>query len=252
MVGSAGTRQPAESRSQACRRACPAHDAGVHLRPRHAPPTASRPCAYAGGGAKGRFESAVCFRHGLYNPSPSCAGATRAVPMESCQPPTASTRAQVDVYRRLSHGVAPPPSVWDQAVGSVSTTPVCSSAALLSQEATWDADLLARMRARQRELAVPPPNLPTPVLQAVAIERQLPGLLQLQRRVWSEVVGHTDGTDLCTEATDSLSLRRRQRQRQPREVRESERLERQRRIDAVRRIPTWRRLWGDYADAIAV
>ena len=30
MVGSAGTRQPAESRSQACRRACPAHDAGVH------------------------------------------------------------------------------------------------------------------------------------------------------------------------------------------------------------------------------
>ena len=34
MVGSAGTRQPAESRSKACRRACPAHDAGVHLRPR--------------------------------------------------------------------------------------------------------------------------------------------------------------------------------------------------------------------------
>ena len=33
MVGSAGTRQPAESRSQACRRACPAHDAGVHLSP---------------------------------------------------------------------------------------------------------------------------------------------------------------------------------------------------------------------------
>jgi len=31
MVGSAGTRQPAASRSQACRRACPAHDAGVHL-----------------------------------------------------------------------------------------------------------------------------------------------------------------------------------------------------------------------------
>jgi len=30
MVGSAGTRQPAESRSQTCRRACPAHDAGVH------------------------------------------------------------------------------------------------------------------------------------------------------------------------------------------------------------------------------
>ena len=37
MVGSAGTRQPAESRSQACRRACPAHDAGVHLRPRRRP-----------------------------------------------------------------------------------------------------------------------------------------------------------------------------------------------------------------------
>ena len=37
MVGSAGTRQPAESRSQACRRACPAHDAGVHLRPRLGP-----------------------------------------------------------------------------------------------------------------------------------------------------------------------------------------------------------------------
>jgi hypothetical protein len=41
MVGSAGTRQPAESRSQACRGACPAlspaHDAGVHLRPRLGP-----------------------------------------------------------------------------------------------------------------------------------------------------------------------------------------------------------------------
>ena len=37
MVGSAGTRQPAESRSQACRRACPAHDAGVHQRPRLRP-----------------------------------------------------------------------------------------------------------------------------------------------------------------------------------------------------------------------
>ena len=42
MVGPAGTRQPAESsesRSQvtACRRACPAHDAGVHLRPRLGP-----------------------------------------------------------------------------------------------------------------------------------------------------------------------------------------------------------------------
>ena len=37
MVGSAGTRQPAESRSKACRRACPAHDAGVHLRPRLSP-----------------------------------------------------------------------------------------------------------------------------------------------------------------------------------------------------------------------
>ena len=36
MVGSAGTHQP-ESRSQACRRACPAHDAGVHLRPRLGP-----------------------------------------------------------------------------------------------------------------------------------------------------------------------------------------------------------------------
>ena len=37
MVGSAGTHQPAESRSQACRRVCPAHDAGVHLRPRLGP-----------------------------------------------------------------------------------------------------------------------------------------------------------------------------------------------------------------------
>jgi hypothetical protein len=34
MVGSGGTRQPTARRSQARRRACPAHDAGVHLRPR--------------------------------------------------------------------------------------------------------------------------------------------------------------------------------------------------------------------------
>ena len=33
MVGSAGARQPAARRSQACRRACPVHDAGVHLWP---------------------------------------------------------------------------------------------------------------------------------------------------------------------------------------------------------------------------
>jgi hypothetical protein len=37
MVGSVGTRQPAARRSKACRRACPAHDAGVHLRPRLGP-----------------------------------------------------------------------------------------------------------------------------------------------------------------------------------------------------------------------
>jgi hypothetical protein len=37
MVGSAGTRQPAARCSEACRRACPAHDAGVHLRPRLGP-----------------------------------------------------------------------------------------------------------------------------------------------------------------------------------------------------------------------
>jgi hypothetical protein len=39
MVGSADTRQPAESRSQACRRACPAHDAGrgAPARPRLGP-----------------------------------------------------------------------------------------------------------------------------------------------------------------------------------------------------------------------
>jgi hypothetical protein len=38
MVGSAGTRQPAARRSQACRRACPAHDAGrTCLRPRLGP-----------------------------------------------------------------------------------------------------------------------------------------------------------------------------------------------------------------------
>jgi hypothetical protein len=37
MVGPAGTRQPVARRTQACRRACPAHDAGVHLRPRLRP-----------------------------------------------------------------------------------------------------------------------------------------------------------------------------------------------------------------------
>jgi hypothetical protein len=41
MVGSAGPRPPASPpaacRSQACRRTCPAHDAGVHLRPRLGP-----------------------------------------------------------------------------------------------------------------------------------------------------------------------------------------------------------------------
>ena len=167
----------------------------------------------------------------------------------SCQPDTASTLAQVDAYRYLSHGVTPSQSVWSQAVGIVSNPPVCSSSSLLEQVATWDANLLVRLRARQHELATPPPNLPNPLLQAVCIERQLPGLLQLQRRVWAEVVGHTDGTDLCTEATESLLLRRRQRQRQPREVRESERLEKQRRLDAVRRV-TWPSCGG--REAIAV
>eukprot|EP00964_Phaeocystis_antarctica_P081577 scaffold51036_cov65-Phaeocystis_antarctica.AAC.7 len=44
-VGSAGTRQPAAAarRSQTRGRARPAHDAGVHLRPHLAPPTATPP-----------------------------------------------------------------------------------------------------------------------------------------------------------------------------------------------------------------
>ena len=53
MVGSAGTCQPAAAarRSQARRRARPAYDAGVHLRPRLGPANSPpRPRAYAGGG----------------------------------------------------------------------------------------------------------------------------------------------------------------------------------------------------------
>jgi hypothetical protein len=53
MVGSAGTSRPAARRSQACRRACPAHDAGDRGAPaatRLGPPANSQPlarlCAY--------------------------------------------------------------------------------------------------------------------------------------------------------------------------------------------------------------
>jgi len=59
MVGSAGTRQPAESRSQACHRACPAHDAGVvHLRPRLGPANSLSDELGGVGGGRGWWRTA--------------------------------------------------------------------------------------------------------------------------------------------------------------------------------------------------
>ena len=143
--------------------------------------------------------------------------------------------AQITAYRHVVHGVAPPPVVWQEAA-VVQPHPPCSSAeSLLEQVTEWDHKLLARLRARQQELRAPPPSLPEPMQVVVSIERQLPSLLLLQRRVWSEVMGHTDGTELCSEAAESLTCRRQRRQRQPRELREAERLERKRQADAVRR-----------------
>ena len=69
MVGSAGTCQPAAAarRSQARRRARPAYDAGVYLRPRLGPansPSAARECEvfsghflHGGGSSRGDFRT---------------------------------------------------------------------------------------------------------------------------------------------------------------------------------------------------
>lgn len=156
--------------------------------------------------------------------------------MTNMPPPEGALLEELDVYRHLIHGVAPRADVWRRAVGVVGTSPVSNGATLLERVNHWDAQLLARLRARQQELLFVPPTLPEPLQHVVAIERQLPALLTLQRKVWSEVLAHTDAADLCSEAAESLSMRRMRRQRGQRELREVERLDRKRTLDAeVRR-----------------
>ncbi len=104
MVGSAGTRQPAESRSQACRRACPAHDAGVHLRPRLGP-------ANSLSAVRVRGRRAVVKDVGIRPPNDGQAAADDARPRPPENGTSVGTPAAVHVVRldpqRLVHAPHP-------------------------------------------------------------------------------------------------------------------------------------------------
>ena len=159
----------------------------------------------------------------------STSGASSSTPSSRLDPVLAS---QIDCYRHVARGIAPSAASWEQATGEPPLGPVLSSAELTRQASAADANMLERLRARQQELHETPAMLPDAVKEVVAIERQLPYWLVLQRRMWSEVLGHADGMELHNEAQESLTLRRVRRARQPRELRESERLERKRSLDA--------------------
>ena len=149
-------------------------------------------------------------------------------------------RAQLSSYRHLVRGVAPPPTTWQRAAGQPAagllSTPL-SSDALLAAEAASDEHVLARLAARQADLRDVPVDLPPPIRQPLALERQMPSMLHFQRAVRAEVGGFCDRVRLLDEASSSLSLRRARRIRQPRELREAERTERKRKeeMDIARR-----------------
>ena len=150
-------------------------------------------------------------------------------------------RARLSSYRHLVRGIAPPASTWSRAVdfpaaGLLTAAPL-SAEELLKAEAAADEQLVARIGARQAELIDVPVDLPPPIRQPLAVERQLPSVLYMQRIVRAEVGSICDRTRLAEEAATSLSLRRARRPRQPRELREAERTERKRaaEMDAARR-----------------
>ena len=112
MVGSAGTSRPAARRSQACRRACPAHDAGDRGAPAATPrPARQQPASrsavrvpYAGGTQR---RWAVVKDVGVRPPNDGQAAADDARP----RPPEDATPAAVHVVRvdpqRLVHAPYP-------------------------------------------------------------------------------------------------------------------------------------------------
>lgn len=148
----------------------------------------------------------------------------------------AELMSQISSYRHLARGIAPPPAVWQGALHGAappppSTATVESADVLLEDERTANAALVARLTMRQAEMRDVPTDLPPQVRVALAIERQLPGLLVQQRQLRAEMVGYADRSRLIDEAAASLSLRRARRTRQQREVREAERNEKKRAAD---------------------
>ena len=148
-----------------------------------------------------------------------------------------SLRAEIEAYRHLSHGVAPPRALWRAATGPPPLlSSIASADTLQSQLDASEASSLRLLRARWEELRRVPPSLPRPIQLALALERPLPGLLALQRRLRADVLSAVDGSTRASDAERTLMLRRGRRARQPREQREVERAEKKRQMDAeVRR-----------------
>lgn len=148
-----------------------------------------------------------------------------------------SLRAQVSSYRHVSRGIVPPASEWAAAGAASATAPhgLLRSDELLARERCAQEYVVSRLQHRQAELRDVPEALPRHVRVAAALERALPNVLALQRRVRNQVLAHADRSALADEAQAPLSQRRVRRQRQPRELREAERLDRKRTADTDQR-----------------
>ena len=126
----------------------------------------------------------------------------------STSPDALRLRAQLASYRHLTRGVAPPPATWKRTQPASLGVVPASSDALLRAERQADERVVLRMQARQAELRDVPVDLPPAIRVPLAIERQLPSLLSMQRTVRAEVASVCDRSRMLEEATASLALRR--------------------------------------------
>ena len=119
--------------------------------------------------------------------------------------------AHVLTFRHYARGIAPPPTLWEEATEPSPRLPPASPQALLEAEASADALLVRRLQERQHELSDLPADIPAQVAIPLAVERILPNVLVQQRALRSDVVSHADRSHLLEEATSSLTLRRARR-----------------------------------------
>jgi len=127
-----------------------------------------------------------------------------------------------------------PLAFWRRTLSSAAPSSFAPTESAQQLEAAADAAderLVQRLWDAHAALRYVPPHLPQHIRVAVALERQLPSLLELQRRVRTEVLAVADARGLAAEAEATLALKRVRKQRQPREQREADKVERKRQID---------------------